>query len=351
MSKGAFGQLRTMTMTSKAMNLKWPGAGFGLVLGCLGFVAALPCEAQNLVPNPGFEDTDSCTFGLGLGELQDWYSAFGTPDHLQSCQPYGTANGLPLNMWSYQFPFEGNSCLGIFTFDGSSGEEWREWLMVPLLETMVPGHTYYCSFRANAAYGGNGMNPINRLASNKLGMLFTTYDRQWFWGDPYPVALNEAHILYSPVLSDTVGWTLVSASFVADSAYTYLMIGNFFSNALTDTLHFESNVPAWGMYGYVLIDGVCVSPTPDSCDLGQGVEAFARLRPFVFPNPANDVLVIGNAAGSDAAVLDMLGRQVWGGKVAQDRFAVNVANWARGGYVLQVHGERGVQIVKFVLTE
>lgn len=321
----------------------------------LALVASVCCTysttyAQNWVPNPGFEETDSCTFGLGLGELHHWYSAFGTPDHLQGCQQYGTANGLPLNQFAYQQPFEGNSCAGIFTYDGSSGQEWREWLMVHLLDTLVPGQTYYCSFRANAAFGGTVMT-LNRLASDHLGMLFTTFDRQWVWGDPYPAAINQAHILYTQILSDTVGWTLVSGNFVADSAYTYLMIGNFFSNALTDTLHFTSDAPAWARYSYVLVDAVCVSPNADGCELSHSVGDLEGVAPFVYPNPATDALVIGNAAVGDALVLDMLGKQVWSGRVSGDRFAVDVRNWARGAYVLRVHDARGVQVVKFVLTE
>ena len=326
----------------------------GLLL-VAAFVVAVFCipnttHSQNLVPNPGFEDTDSCTFGLGLGELHHWYSAYFTPDHLQGCLPYGTGNGLPLNVFTFQYPFEGNSCAGIFTYDASTGQEHREWLMVPLLEAMVPGQTYYCSFRANAGFGGNG-STLNRLASNNLGMFFTTYDRPWNWGDPYPEALDQAHILYPQILSDTVGWTLVSGSFVADSAYTYLMIGNFFSNALTDTIHFAPDVPEWAMYSYALVDAVCVSPNPQGCELGQGVEELGGVGPYVYPNPAKDVLVIGDAAGSDGVVLDMLGRRVWNGRVGHDRYAVDVGNWARGAYVLQLHDARGARVVKFVLAE
>ncbi|MEZ4761143.1 MAG: T9SS type A sorting domain-containing protein [Flavobacteriales bacterium] len=322
------------------------------VLVAAAFCIPYTTHAQNLVPNPGFEETDSCTFGLGLGELHNWYSAYLTPDHLQSCLPYGSANGLPMNQFTYQQPYEGNSCAGIHTYDGDSGQEWREWLLVPLLNTMVPGQTYYCSFRANAAFGGNVSNPNIWLASDHLGMFFTTYDRHWTWGDPYPAALNQAHILYPQILSDTVGWTLVSGSFVADSAYTYLMIGNFFSNALTDTLHFAPPGPNWNAYSYTLVDAVCVSPDPDGCELGQSIVTREEVvEPFVFPNPATDVLVIGNAAGYDAVVLDMLGQRVWGGRVYNDRFAVDVGSWARGAYVLQVRGTRGVQTVKFVLAE
>ena len=333
------------------MNLRWPGAGLGLLLGCLGFVANLRCEAQNLVPNPGFEETDSCTFGLGLGALHHWYSAYLTPDHLQSCLPYGSANGLPMNQFTFQEPYDGISCAGIHTYDDDSGQEWREWLMVPLLYTMVPGQTYYCSFRANAGFGGNAPNPNIWLASDHLGMRFTTTNRQWIWGDPYPTAINQAHILHPLILSDTVGWTLVSGSFVADSAYTYLMIGNFFSNALTDTLHFAPPGPNWDGYGYTLVDAVCVTPDPGGCELNHSVDELEEAGPFVFPNPASNVLVIGNAGGRETLVLDILGQMVWTGYVDDDRFVVDVGNWARGAYVTHLRGERGSQVVKFVLVE
>jgi hypothetical protein len=338
-------------MTSRATNLRWPGTKLSLLLGCLGLVAALRCEAQNLVPNPGFEETDSCTFGLGLGELHNWYSAYLTPDHLQSCLPYGVVNGLPLNIATYQQPYEGGACSGIITFDGHTGQEQREWLMVPLLDTLVPGQTYHCSFRANAAFAGNGWNPINWIASSNLGIVFTTYDRPWNWGDPYPATLNEAHILYPQILSDTVDWTLVSGNFVADSAYTYLMIGNFFSNALTDTLHLAPNVPEWGRFSYTLVDAVCVSPDPDGCERSQDMEELGAAVPFVYPNPASDVLKIGNATGRDAVVLDMLGKRVWSGSVQHDSFGLDVGSWVRGAYVLQVHGLGSVQVLKFVLAE
>ncbi|MEZ4756395.1 MAG: T9SS type A sorting domain-containing protein [Flavobacteriales bacterium] len=332
-------------------NTNHPRDGFMLAAVLVAAVLRTPftTHAQNLVPNPGFEDTDSCTFGLGLGALHYWYSAFLTPDHLQSCLPYGSVNGLPLNLSAYQEPYEGNSCVGVITYDDHSGVEWREWIMVPMLDTLIPGQTYHCSFRANAAFGG--YDPINWIASSNVGMLFTTFNRHWTWGDPYPPAINHAHILHPQVLSDTVGWTLVSGSFVADSAYAYLMIGNFFSNAFTDTLHLAPPGPDWYAFSFTLLDAVCVSPSPEGCELSQGVETTAGAGPFVYPNPAKDVLVIGNAAGSEAVVLDMLGRRVWNGRVGHDRYAVDVDNWARGAYVLQLHDPRRARVVKFVLAD
>lgn len=315
---------------------------------------AFPLVCQNLVPNPGFEEADTCSEAIPpLEALQDWFSANGTPDHLQSCLPYGVINGLPMNYFTYQEPFEGASCVGMHTYWQSDQAEYREWIMAPLLAPMVVGQTYYCSFRANAAFGGNAQYPIIWLANDKVGMLFTMQDHPWAVGEPYPVPPDHAHILCPQILADTVGWPLVSGSFVADSAYRYLMIGQFFSNALTDTLHFAdpNSVFPWYPRGYTLIDAVCVSASPDGCDLGQAVGEKTESVAYVYPNPATDALVIGHAAGGDAKALDMLGQEVWNGLVESDRYTLGVAHWPRGAYVLQVGGRSSVQVVKFVLTE
>jgi hypothetical protein len=337
-------------MPTLALNSRWTCL---LLLGGLLFMAPLRCEAQNLVPNPGFEETDSCTFGLGLGAVQDWFTTSGTPDLFQSCQPSGEPTGIPMNLLTYQYPFEGENYAGLLTYFVNGEAEQREWIMAPLLSPLVPGQTYYCSFRANAAFGGNAQYPYFWLASSRVGLLFTTYERHWYQGNPYPVAINQAQIQYPQVLTDTVGWTLVSGSFVADSAYTYVMVGNFFDNAHTDTVHFapEGDPWVWHPWGYTLVDEVCVSLDPEGCALSQAVVGLEGTRPYVYPNPASDQFFIGHAAGHEAEVKDMLGRSLWKGKVQDDRFVLDVATWARGAYVLRVGGTGRYEVVKFVLVE
>ena len=312
-------------------------------------------HAQNLVPNPGFEEADSCSDQLPpFVGIHDWYSVNGSPDHLRSCLPYGDFRGLPVNYVTYQQPFEGSSCAGMITFWQNSSSEGREWIIAPLLAPLVVGQTYYCSFRANAAFGGNAQYPQIWLANNKVGMRFTTMPMpQWNVGDPFPTPPNQAHILYPQILNDTVGWTLVSGSFVADSAYQYVMIGQFFSNALTDTLHFAdpNSVPLWYPRAYTLVDAVCVSPTPDGCDLGQSAGEGLPRGPVVFPNPVRDQLVVAQRAGAEAQVLDAVGRLLWHGRIGGDRWVLDVGSWARGAYVLRmVRGEQ-LETHKFVLAE
>lgn len=342
-------------MTTNAMNLKWHSACLGLMLGCLGFVALLRCEAQNLVPNPGFEEFGNCEadeFGVN-GPLQ-WFRTNGTPDYLQSCLPYGHFQGLPMNFFTYQEPYEGASCAGMQTYHQNGQDQQREWIMAPLLEPLVVGQTYYSSFRANAAFGGNHVYPQQWLANDKVGMRFTTAAMPpWTVNDPFPVPPNHAHILYPQILSDTVGWTLVCGSFVADSAYQYVMIGQFFSNDLTDTLHFSpQGVPwYWLPRAYTLVDAVCVSPNPDGCELGQGVGEVPTSGPVLFPNPTQDHLIVGQRAGAEAQVLDAVGRMLWEGRLTSDRWVLDVGHWARGAYMMRIAHGGGVETHKFVLAE
>jgi hypothetical protein len=257
-----------------------------------------------------------------------------------------------MNYFNYQEPFEGASCAGIHTFWQNDQAEYREWIQAPLLEPLVVGQTYHCSFWANAAFGGNAQYPIIWLANDKVGMLFTMEERPWAVGDPFPVPPNYSHIAYPQILSDTVGWTLVSGSFVADSAYQYVMVGLFFSNSLTDTLHFAdpSSVFPWYPRAYTLVDAVCVSASPNGCDLGQGLSAGQETGPVLFPNPAKDQLVVSQREGAEAQLLDAVGRLLWQGRVSSDRWVLEVNLWARGAYVLRMTHRGQVESYKFVLT-
>lgn len=339
-------------MTTNAMNLKWHSTCLGLVLGCLGFVALLRCEAQNLVPNHSFEEYDTCrvvndVYYPDTGPL-GWFSAGWTPDHFMSCLPYGSFNGVPLNAWSFQYPNDGECYAGVVTYH--QNVEGREYFMVELTESLVQGQTYYASFYANAAWGGYELHPQMWVATSHIGMLFTTQQRQWEYNDPVPAPGNFAHVYHPWVIADTVGWTLVSGSFVADSAYRYVMIGNHFSDALTDTMHLGYSIQY--AKAMTLIDNVCVSPNPDGCPLALGAPDWALDGLRLWPNPAMSEVMIGTLPGRmDAVVLDAFGRPVWAGKTEGGSWRLDVGAWARGSYVLRMEYQGRFRAFKFVLIE
>ena len=339
-------------MLPYVMNDRWPGAALTLALGCLLFVTPPPCEAQNLIPNHSFEEYDTCrvvndVYYPDTGPLH-WFSAGWSPDHMISCLPYGSFNGVPLNAWSFQYPQDGECYAGVTTYRETP--EGREYFMVQLLEPLVIGQQYYASFYASGGWGGYAANPPLYLATNGIGMVFTTQPRQWELNDPVPAPLNYAHVYSQAIITDTVGWTLVSGSFVADSAYRYVMLGNPFDNASTDTLHFATF--PWMPQGYVLVDNVCVSIDPDGCPLAVGMDEHGEKGMSLYPNPVQQWAVLsGIEPGTQLNMHDMMGRCVWQGRASGSRMQLDVSSWARGTYVLHTEGTGKRQSLKFVLTE
>ncbi len=334
------------------MNDKWRRMAIGPVLGCLLFIVLPRCEAQNLIPNHSFEEYDTCqvlndVYYPETGPL-GWFSAGWTPDHFMSCQPNGSFNGVPLNMVSYQYPQDGECYAGVITYH--QNVEGREFFMVELSEPLMQGQTYYASFYANAAWGGYEQHPQVWVATSHIGMLFTTEPRQWEYNDPVPTPGNFAHVYHPWVIADTVDWILVSGSFVADSAYAYVMIGNHFDDATTDTLHLGVSIQY--AKAMTLIDNVCVSPQPDGCPIALSLSDSSLDDMVLFPNPATSELVLrGSPYGAKALISDALGRAVWVGGTTAETWRLNVSAWARGSYVLRLEHGGSNRAFKFVLVE
>ncbi|HRD51732.1 MAG TPA: hypothetical protein PKY96_03705, partial [Flavobacteriales bacterium] len=299
------------------MNGGWRLIAAKLVCCCPLFIAALPCKAQNLVPNHSFEEYDTCrvvndVYYPDTGPL-GWFSAAGTPDHFMSCLPNATFNSAPYNAFAFQYPQDGQCYAGVTTYRAIP-PNIREYFMVQLVEPLVIGQQYYVSFYASVGWGGYPSNPLAWLYTSKMGMLFTMQPRQWVLNDPYPVPLNFAHVYTSELITDTVGWTLVSGSFVADSAYQYIMMGNHFDNADTDTMHIA--LQQFVALGYAVFDNVCVSVNPQGCPMAVGVHEHESIGVRLYPNPARDrISVQGFTSGARITIRDAVGRLQWQGVV------------------------------------
>ena len=315
----------------------------------LGLLLALSAHAQNLVPNPSFEMVDTCPqFPLVLGYQpgavpQYWYSSSDTPDYFNSCED-NDVGGVPNNVFTHQLAHEGGAYSGMASF--LAGDH-REMIGVELLSDLVVGETYYASFYANAAFGGS--QGTGRVCNN-LGLLFCTAPYYWIYGSSMPEfgCRNYAHVWSTEVISDTSAWVLVSGSFVADSAYRYMVVGNHFDNANTVTDSLGPNPNA-----YQLVDQFCVSLNPSECQLINGAGEFSRTWMAVHPNPAKDVFRVSWVGQANRLqVYDMIGRSIWQATTQGDSALVlDVAHWARGHYVMILEGENWYHSHKFVLVE
>jgi len=315
-------------MNPNTMDNRWFGLAQRVALDCLLFMAVLRCEAQNMVPNGYFEERDTCLesntwYYPDTGPL-GWFSAGGTGDYYMSCLPYGAFKGVPLNAWAFQHPQDGEAYVGLLTYDQPSSG--REYFAIELLEPLEIGETYYTSMYVSASWNGYEPNQQAWLASSGMGLRFTIEADQWVFGDPFPplgMPGNFAHVYEPAILADTVNWVLVSGSFVADSAYRYVVVGYHFDNANTDTLHFAN----YNQYAraHTLVDNVCVSLDPMGCPLANGIGEAGMARPVVFPNPAIGMLsVTGMEQGATVNIQDAAGRLVWTGPSVSGRWSLDV---------------------------
>lgn len=321
------------------MNNRWLGAGLVLGLGCLLFVATLRCEAQNLVPNPSFELlTDTCPCGLGLiGTAKPlyWERWNQSPDYFNACVALpciiDSLIDVPQNGFGFQYALDGDAYVGMFAYDGN--ESFREYVGCQLLSPLQVGQTYVLSFFVNAVGGSYFWT---RWACNNMGMLFTMQPNIWTDADQPAFELrNYAHLRSMAVISDTATWTLVSGTFQADSAYQYLVIGNFFSDALTDTMHL---VPGGSLGAYCFVDGVCVKQAGQVCAFTSGIAEVAAVDPYAWPSPTNDQLHVRTFAGTEWLLFDATGRLVQTGVSATELLSIPVHDRAMGEYVLRLEG-------------
>jgi hypothetical protein len=326
--------------------------GLSLLLGCLLFVASPHCEAQNLVPNPSFEEIDSCPpwpFYLGFQESSTplhWARRSETPDYFNACNGSSdTVPGVPRNLFSYQFAQDGNAYAGMFAH---LIDDYREMIGTELLEPLTVGQTYYGSFWVNAAYGGPQQTGS---ACNNIGMLLMTsaFSEVITPNDPQLPLPNHAQIFSQQVVSDTANWTLVSGSFVADSAYRYLVIGNQFDNLHT-TLQILG--PGNPDKAYVFVDAVCLSASPDGCPLWNSIVEHTSQQVVMGPIPTSDELRVGwgSLPVHRVVVLDALGQMIVAHDVdGKSAVIMSTGGWPNGVYHLLLEAKGGKQARKFVV--
>jgi hypothetical protein len=335
-------------MLHHTINGRRQGKGLPLLLGCLLLVAvALRCEAQNLVPNPSMEEHSECpvTIGFqGFSKPLHWEKWENSPEYFHECAGslggVDTLIGVPQNGFGYQYAFHGQAYIGMVIF-GIWG--FREYVGCELLQPLEPGTTYYLSFWTNVAggVGAGGSYWWNRHASNNVGMLFTMEHNIWEGNSEPPFALrNYAHLHSDEIIADPDEWVQVSGSFVADSAYAYLVLGNFFSNELTDTMQI---VPGGSLSSYYFIDAVCVTTSPAGCDFFTGVQEQGTVGVRLFPNPATDhIMLEDDGLAGQWEVYDMLGRSMAIGHMHGSMVKVPTGSWPQGQYVLVVRREAQV---------
>ncbi len=275
-------------------------------------LCSLFSTSQNLVPNPSFESYSTCPDDIGeINRCTSWKNCSdninGTPDYYNPCANLSTPiAGTPYNVEGYQLPHTGNSYAGILCYE-TNFPNWREFIGITLQTPLVVGQKYYISFFASLSleYSNINMN----TAIDKLGLKFTTINYDTI---NLSSVSNSSHILSNGFITDTLGWTKVSGSFIADSAYSFLMIGNFYDDANTNKIRYGGTPDS---NSYYFIDDVCVSTDSLFSYQWTGVEEKKNSENIsIYPNPFINEIQIENSSQKkleNVIIYDITGNVVY----------------------------------------
>jgi len=245
----------------------------------------LQAQIANYVTNGGFEFV---VLNSNPPIAQSWSATNSLKYYgvlfTKSIPPYN----VPSSGFAYQWPKHGNNYFGTTLLYDNGSNKIRGYPKNKLKNKLVAGRTYcvkfYCNVTNNSSHGVDGLgvyfgdNSLDTITNCNIPLTFLT-----------PQVQNSTGFL----LTDTLNWTPISGTFVANGTEENMLIGNFKSDAMTNTVLINpSSLPAIG--SDILLDDI-------SC-IDINLPAFAGRDTSVIPG---DSIFIGRESdiGIDEACM------------------------------------------------
>ncbi len=293
--------------------------------------------AQNLVPNPSFEDYIDCPIYYSeIAKAIPWLPTFRyfvngalytSSDFYNICNNNINNNvGIPCpNQNSavnfYQSPHTGMGFAAIILLQ-SATINYREYLEVKLTDSLKQGKRYCVEFWVNSAG--------DKYATDAIGACLSK-DTLYGLGGQWVCLINATPQINNPagnILKDTINWVLISDTMIAGGGEKFITIGNFKNDNETflDTVLYFNEAIA-----YYLIDDVSVIecepviPSPDG-------------NIIVYPNPMDDELAMEAKWNTDLITFDIynsIGQIVYKGYMV-DKTVVYTEGFAAGVYMIRL---------------
>lgn len=216
--------------------------------------------AQNLVPNPSFEELSRCPHSFSTDKkdfiVPGWESpTIGTPDHFHGCS-WGEAD-VPFNWAGSANAHSGKGYAGIYVWSNDPDRNYREYLQCELAEPLRGGEQYVLEFYYKLA--SNSVYAVNRfglaLAETPINL---SHDKLI---EVAPVISIEND---TSVVNSTGGWEHAKQVYLAKGGERFVLIGNFFDNRSTKYTRLPYRIGKNSMLtssAYYFVDDVSVKPT------------------------------------------------------------------------------------------
>jgi len=304
-------------------------------------------KGQNLVPNPGFEEGIVCPTQIGnvTTECNNWYASQFTlvdsgwttsPEWFHVCSDIDNLSPPNIIFTGFQPPFQGGGYVGMLVYLLSG--TYREHIGVQLSEPLQIGQQYLVEFSLIRHNGSPA------LAINNMGFRFTTYSH---FEDLEHGTDNFSHFHIDTVVTSVSGeWTEASHVFTADSAYSYLHIGNFYDDQSTNV---DTILPS-GVGSYYLIDAVSVTEwkTTDA-----HTEVKKRIK--IWPNPISGRVLHIEGLNDRIERVDLISssgaRIVTLPEFSQGEPTINIPEVTTGIYLIKIQTESQIYCEKVMITD
>lgn len=229
---------------------------------------------QNIVVNSNFSVHFVCPDGPGqINKSIGWYRpTTGTCDYYNVCDTNSRFSmSVPNNFFGHQAS-SSQSYAGGYVYTALM-RDYREYIATSF-PPLIPGGTYKVTVVTSVAES-------SCFAIDGLGALFTVNVDLDSTRTPFITRAPQIDYSSFGTLSDTVNWVTLTKTFVADSAYEHLIIGNFKRDT---ALHFDTlaNFSYYGLV-YYYYDSVSVERVKEIVTATGTTERFFKVTET--PNP------------------------------------------------------------------
>ncbi len=285
-------------------------------------------------------NSNGCTSNFSMVNI--WQQIF-SPDHFTSLCTFTNNYGVPNNTAGVSYPKSGNAYIGIVCFYKT--QENKEYIYQHLVNPLIAGKTYYTSFYVSKA-------DRTAYTIKNIGANFSV-TQPTVVSIPY-ISSNPQIQNQSGFLTDTIGWTKIEGYFTAQGGEQYITIGNFNSNANTDTLNSGTTnpIPFDNGTAYYYIDSVSLYDSLDYALINNIKKNESDFNVKLYPNPTAGKLKIkienlkeGNIT---IKITDVLDREV---KQLEYEEEIDISELEKGIYFLSIMQGNKTLVTKKVIKE
>ena len=304
--------------------------------------------SQNLILNGSFEQKSKCpdTYAQNGGQFEvclEWSNPStgwprGSPDYFNSCA-YGVLN-VPNNYLGFQNARTGIAYCGIMLVSSPPNDpEFREYIQTKISSPLIAGNCYHFEMYINSA---------NRMivASDAI---------QVYFSDTAISVLNDwTRLDYVPQINnptgnfpDSLNWKLMAGDYLAKGDERFLIIGNFKSNANSDTIFTGGDIPKYPD-AYIYVDDVSLTLKEFNCfNSISERENVTDIK--IFPQPAKDIVNIETESSnnSDLKICDFTGKNIFREKFIQ-KLTFSLEYWPAGLYFCHISNDKEVVVLKLI---